>query len=246
MRSAVVSLRRKIIARWNQRLVPWGSRGPVVTFTFDDFPRTALTAGGEILRSAGVRGTYYVAMGMMNTANHLGEQFRREDLDRLLRDGHELANHTFDHSSCQKTSMAQFTDDVSKGELAIQEVTGRGIRSNFAYPYGRVTARVKGEVGRRVCSSRGIWEGINGPLVDLNLMRANSLYAGMEQRQRVRDLILENERQEGWLIFYTHDVQRPPSPYGCTPELLQFAVSAAKNSGARILTVAEVMSELAA
>ncbi|HTV14878.1 MAG TPA: polysaccharide deacetylase family protein [Acidobacteriaceae bacterium] len=235
-----------MIAHTNQRLAVWGSLGSVVTFTFDDFPRTALTAGGDILRAAGVHGTYYAAMGMMNSTNHLGEQFRRDDLDSLLRDGHELANHTFDHTSCQKSSVKQFTEDVRKGELAIREVTGDAECGNFAYPYGRVTIRVKGEVGPRVRSSRGIWEGINGPTVDLNLMRANSLYAGIEQSQRVRNLILENERRQGWLIFYTHDVQKSPSPYGCTPEMLQFAVSAAARSGARILTVAEVMSNLAA
>ena len=72
-----------------------------MSFCFDDFPRTAYTVGGAILKNFGARGTYYAAMGMMNTNNDLGDQFTREDLDCLLADGHELASHTFSHISCR-------------------------------------------------------------------------------------------------------------------------------------------------
>jgi hypothetical protein len=61
----------------------------------------------------------------------------------------------------------------------------------------------------------------------------------------VRSLILDNERQKSWLIFYSHDVQDTPSRFGCTPELLEFAVSCALQTSARILTVAEVVASLA-
>ncbi|MGZ6012840.1 MAG: hypothetical protein ACXWK0_13450, partial [Caulobacteraceae bacterium] len=36
---------------------------PVVSFTFDDFPRSALTEGGGVLRERGWAGTYYAAGG---------------------------------------------------------------------------------------------------------------------------------------------------------------------------------------
>jgi peptidoglycan/xylan/chitin deacetylase (PgdA/CDA1 family) len=234
-----------VIAAASQRPAEWGTRGAVVSFTFDDFPRTALTVGGEILKARGVRGTYYAAMGMMGTVNHLGDQFLREDLDVLLRDGHELASHTFGHVSSQKVSTAQYREEVRKGQRAIQDLTGRQ-SGNFAYPYGRVTLGAKRKTGEDVSSARGIWGGINGPVVDLNLLRANSLYGGIPQSSYAEELILENEKQNGWLIFYSHDVQPTPSPYGCTPELLEFAVSFASQRGARILTIAEVVTELTA
>ena len=34
---------------------------PVVSFTFDDFPRSALTVGGRVLRAHGWAGTYFTA-----------------------------------------------------------------------------------------------------------------------------------------------------------------------------------------
>jgi peptidoglycan/xylan/chitin deacetylase (PgdA/CDA1 family) len=237
-------VRRKFVSSLCKRQASLGTRGPVVSFTFDDFPRTALTAGGEILRSHGIRGTYYAAVGMMDTSNHLGDQFRASDLDKLLRDGHELASHTFSHISCRSVSVERFRRDVAKGRRAIEQITGQSDSGNFAFPFGQITVNAKRAVGQVVASSRGIIGGLNGRVIDLNLLRANSLYGGESNHAKVRDLITENERQQGWLIFYTHDVSPTPSPYGCTPELLEYAVSFSSQSCARVSTVAEVLSEV--
>jgi hypothetical protein len=72
-------------------------------------------------------------------------------------------------------------------------------------------------------------------------LRANSLYGGDDRRAEVQELILENERRKGWLIFYSHDVRPNPSRFGCTPELLKFAVSFASRQSSCILTVGDVV-----
>jgi peptidoglycan/xylan/chitin deacetylase (PgdA/CDA1 family) len=239
-------VRRNVLTAMHRRPALLGDRGPIISFTFDDFPRTALTAGGEILKAHGLRGTYYTALGLMNGANHLGEQFRREDLDTLLRDGHELASHTFHHVSCRKMSAARFKDEVEQGRRALEKAAGLACVGSFAFPFGDVTLGAKRLAGPAVTSSRGIWGGLNGPDADLNLLRANSLYGDVGGVGSVQELIEENQRTRGWLIFYTHDVRSAPSRYGCTPELLKFAVSLASQQKARILTVAEVVKELTA
>jgi peptidoglycan/xylan/chitin deacetylase (PgdA/CDA1 family) len=237
--------RRKFVSSMCKREALLGTCGPIVSFTFDDFPRSALTVGGEILRSHGVRGTYYAAPGMMDISNHLGNQFGASDLDKLLRDGHELASHTFSHVSCRSVSAERFRRDVEQGRRAIEQITGQSDSGNFAFPFGQITLKAKRVVGQDVASSRGIMGGFNGPVVDLNMLRANSLYGGQSNRANVRELIVENERRQSWLIFYTHDVSPTPSPFGCTPELLEFAVSFASQSCARVSTIAEVLSEVA-
>jgi peptidoglycan/xylan/chitin deacetylase (PgdA/CDA1 family) len=239
------AVRRKFVSSMCKREALLGTCGPIVSFTFDDFPRSALTVGGEILRSHGVRGTYYAAPGMMDISNHLGNQFRASDLDKLLRDGHELASHTFSHVSCRSVSTERFRRDVEQGRRAIEQITGQSDSGNFAFPFGQITLRAKRVVGQDVASSRGIMGGFNGPVVDLNMLRANSLYGGQSNRANVRELMVENERRQSWLIFYTHDVSPTPSPFGCTPELLEFAVSFASQSCARVSTIAEVLSEVA-
>jgi peptidoglycan/xylan/chitin deacetylase (PgdA/CDA1 family) len=234
-----------MISRVCSRRVPLGNRGPIVSFCFDDFPRTALTTGGRVLKSLGVAGSYYVAVGLMNKVNDLGEQFHREDLNAILADGHELASHTFSHISCRSVSPWSFLADVQKGRQAIEQLTGSPDSGNFAFPFGDFTLNAKRLVGADAASCRSTWQGLNGPDVDLNLLRANSLYGGREESTLVRSLILDNERQKSWLIFYSHDVQDTPSRFGCTPELLEFAVSCALQTSARILTVAEVVASLA-
>jgi peptidoglycan/xylan/chitin deacetylase (PgdA/CDA1 family) len=234
-----------MIAHVCSRRVPFGNRGPIVSFCFDDFPRTALTAGGRILKSFGVAGSYYVAAGLMNKVNDLGEQFHREDLDAVLAGGHELASHTFSHISCRSVSSSTFLEDVQKGRRAIEQLTGSPDSGNFAFPFGDLTLNAKRLVGAETASCRSTWKGLNGPGVDLNLLRANSLYGGRDECAQVRKLILDNERKKCWLIFYSHDVQDVPSRFGCTPALLEFAVSRALETRARILTVAEAVTSLA-
>jgi peptidoglycan/xylan/chitin deacetylase (PgdA/CDA1 family) len=244
MRAALGEMRRTIISSAFERRIPLGSSGPIVSFTFDDFPRSALTVGGELLKSFGARGTYYTSIGLMNSETELGEQFRREDLELLLHEGHELGHHTFGHISCRSVPARDFREEVRKGRTAIEKLTGYWTPSNFAYPFGEVTLGAKRLVGAEVASSRGIWPGFNGPVVDLSLLRANRLYGDRASCAKVQKLILENERRRSWIIFYTHDVRSAPSRYGCTADLLEFAVSFALQRKSRVLKIADVIAEL--
>ncbi len=97
-----------------------------------------------------------------------------------------------------------------------------------------------------MASCRGTTGGLNGPEVDLNLLRANNLYGDIDQFERVQKLILQNEKQRSWLIFYTHDVRQSPSRFGCTPALFEAAVSFAASRGSRMMTVAEVLKSTTA
>ncbi len=194
LRSTLGTVRRTLLSSCHRRTIALENSGPFVSFTFDDFPRSAYTTGGTILKNLGIRGTYYVAMGLMNTSNDLGEQFRLEDLHAAVADGHELATHTFSHHSSRRVSLGAFQDDVRKGRSAIQETEGLDASENFAYPYGEATLAVKEAVGREMMSCRGIYGGSNGPVVDLNLLRANSLYGEYRSPQNGRAVNLGKTR----------------------------------------------------
>ena len=246
LRSRIGEVRAHIGSSFYRRTVPLGSQGPIVTFTFDDFPRSALTVGGAILERFGARATYYVSMGLMGTCNNLGEQFQRADLNILIQCGHEVGSHTFGHLSARKTQVSAFLRDVEDCEEAIRQNIRVGQPSNFAYPYGEVTLNAKKLVGPRMKSCRGTFGGFNGPDVDLNLLRANRLYGDIDRAEAAKQLICGNEQRRSWLIFYSHDVANRPSPFGCTPALLEEVVSFAAGRGARMMTVAAVMAEICA
>lgn len=244
LRSQVGSLHRQVVASAYQRLIALGEQGPIVSFSFDDFPRSALTAGANVLEDYGVRGTYYAAMSLMNTTNKLGEQFREGDVRILWERGHEVASHTFSHQSARHTEFARFRCDVEHGERALCDALGGPLSRNFAYPYGEVTLTAKKNLGPEMLSSRGACGGLNGPKVDLNLLRANALYGDVDRAAAAKELISENEDRRTWLIFYTHDVTGRPSPYGCTSKLLEMVCSFACARKGRIMTVAQVMAML--
>jgi peptidoglycan/xylan/chitin deacetylase (PgdA/CDA1 family) len=244
LRSRLGDARRQVLSSLHRRRVSLGTVGPVITFSFDDFPRTALTSGAGILERFGARGTYYVSMSLMNARNALGEQFRQGDLHTLLDRGHEVASHTFGHLSARKVSCEAFREDEQRGEQAIRDEIGFPASGNFAYPYGDVTLATKKRLGTERTSCRGTCPGMNGPDADLNLLRANSLYGGLDQADAAKKLIMENEKRGHWLIFYSHDVAANPSRFGCTPQLLEAVCSFAAERGARLMTVAQVMKEL--
>jgi peptidoglycan/xylan/chitin deacetylase (PgdA/CDA1 family) len=235
--------RRQVLCSLYRRPLALGNLGPIVTFTFDDFPRSALTNGAAIVERFGGRATYYVAMGLMGTRNNLGEQFAFTDLSSLVDRGHELANHSFSHLSARRTSVEEFLRDVDYCDKSIRECISAVPSDNFAYPYGETTLVAKRLVGTRMRSCRGTCAGLNGPNVDLNLLRANPLYGSIDRLRSAKQLIEENEYRRSWLIFYSHDVALNPSPFGCTPALLEEVASFAFKRGTRMMTVTEVLAE---
>jgi peptidoglycan/xylan/chitin deacetylase (PgdA/CDA1 family) len=241
LRSALGSVRRHVLSHVHTRPCRIDLSRATVSFCFDDFPRTAFTEGARILQGHGVRGTFYVAMGLMGTENELGPQFLRGDLDSLLALGHELGSHTFGHTSSRSTSAAEFERDVRRGHEALAKETGLEPTS-FAYPYGHMTLASKKRLAGIVESCRSIHGGLNGPTVDLSMLRACSLYGDMEKLPEYEALLSRSEQERKWLIFYTHDVRQNPSPFGCTPALLEKVLTRTLEWNCSIATVGQVIA----
>ena len=56
----------------------------LISFTFDDFPRSAFLEAGSILTRYGVRGTYYASLGLMGKPSPMGPMFQAEDVPEVL------------------------------------------------------------------------------------------------------------------------------------------------------------------
>ncbi len=246
IRALLGTSRRRIQSLAYRRLVNLKCDVPIVTFTFDDFPQNAASSGAAIVEGFGGRATYYTAMGLCGSENRLGTQFVLEDLFSLSERGHEIGNHTFSHLSARKCRFTEILNDIRRCEAAFQSARIPGWTRSFAYPYGEVSILSKGKLGSEMESCRGTQPGWNGPEVDLNLLRANALYGGVERGQVACDLLQENAQRRGWLIFYTHDVCDIPSPYGCTPALLERVARCAAQSGHQSMPVGQVVNNFLA
>jgi peptidoglycan/xylan/chitin deacetylase (PgdA/CDA1 family) len=217
--------------------------GGVVSFTFDDFPKSALISGGSILERYGVRATYYASMGLAGTRVSVGRIFDPEDICAAHHGGHEIACHTHTHLDCCASAKRSILSAVRHNAIAFSSIIEGFVPTNFAYPYGSVSPTAKRVLGSRFSSCRGIGEDINHGVIDLADLLAISIYSSTFDETKMRRLIDRARSLGGWLIFYTHDVGEVPLPYGCKPAQLE-AVVAYASKCTTILPVRDVVRHL--
>jgi len=219
---------------------------PLISFTFDDFPRSAFLGGGAILKRFGLAGTYYAAFGLMGKQASTGPIFLPEDLKELQEQGHELGCHTFGHCDSWKTDPRVFEDSIIENRRALNELIPGASFRTFSYPINPPRARTKRRAGQHFLCCRGGGQTFNVEEIDLNYLSAYFLEKSRDRPEAVKSLIDQNRRARGWLILATHDVCNTPSPFGCTPEFFEDIVQYAVNSGARILPVVQAWEALRA
>ncbi len=245
MRASYGALVARKVGWFMRRRPGWIAwEGGVASFTFDDFPKSALTNGGAILESHGLRGTFYAALKLAGTENHLGPMFEPADLRAAHESGHEIACHTYSHLDCCRASAADISAEIDENTAGIAALIDGAAPMNFAYPYGAVSLAAKRAVATRFVSCRGTGQGINHAAVDFADLLGVRVYDRFFDADALRRLVDENRAKNGWLIFYTHDVSEQPSLYGCTPGQLDTIVEYAKQH-MTVLPVREVAARLA-
>jgi len=219
---------------------------PLISFTFDDFPHSALMAGGAILNRFGLAGTFYASFSLVDKETPSGQIFCLDDLTTLFEQGHELGCHTFSHCDSWNTDPRTFEDSVVENRAALKEILPDAEFMSFSYPIEMPRPRTKGRIAPYFLSCRGGGQIINTGRTDLNQLSAFFLEKSRDNPQAVRDLIDLNQKERGWLIFATHDISDNPTQFGCTPEFFEHIVRYAVSSGAHILPVAKAIEALGA
>ena len=112
---------------------------------------------------------------------------------------------------------------------------------SFAYPFGYGSLLRKRQLKAEFQSCRSIVPGINSDSVDLQFLRAMPLIDRHIDREGVERAFDQAQTNNGWLIFYTHDIADRPSPYGCSPDLLDHALKAASRRKIPVLNMVEAL-----
>lgn len=214
---------------------------PLISFTFDDFPRSALIAGGEILKSFGSAGTYYASLGLLGGGSPSGQIFDLDDLKRTLGDGHELGCHTYSHCNAWETGTKEFEESIVQNGAALSRLIPGAEFKSLSYPISHPRPFTKRVVSKRFLCSRGGGQKLNAGRTDLNQLSAFFLEKVNGNIGPVKELIDLNNKVRGWIIFATHDVSREHGPYGCTPEFFKEVVEYSVKSGARVLPVVKAL-----
>lgn len=242
--SRTASAYQRRAAKWLARrafTLPPGR--PIISFTFDDFPRSALEVGGPLLDRHGVKATYYVSLGIAGRTEAAGAMFQFADLNRVIAAGHELGCHTFDHCPAWATGPDAFEASVVHNAKALAQYTTAPFRT-LSYPISYPRPATKRRMSRIFACCRGGGQTFSTGKVDLNYVKAFFLEQCGEDMSGIRALLDATCAAGGWLIFATHDISPHPSRFGCTPDFFEAVVAAAAESGATLLPVAAACQEL--
>jgi peptidoglycan/xylan/chitin deacetylase (PgdA/CDA1 family) len=222
--------------------MPSRLKAPVASITFDDFPRSALTEGGRLLKERGVRGTYYVAGAMRDAQENGRECFRTGDLEILAAEGHEIGCHTFTHPHLAMHTKAFWDEEMASNRAFLEEELPGRTYSTFAYPYGETSLRAKLYFGARFAACRGIERGVNHDVLDLSQLKAVGIEARSWREDVVRAAVDAAVARNGWVIFYTHDISDDPTPYGARPGMLAFVLDRLAEARIEILPVKHALA----
>ena len=234
--NALVQKAGRFVARGVSRSVLPAVQETIISVGFDDCPASAIETALPLMEAEGWRATIYVACGLCDTENHLGKHMSLSDVVEVHKRGHEIADHTFSHMSANDVDIDVYLQDIEKNQHTL-EALGLPRSRHFAYPLGHLSPALKRAVSERFLTCRGVLTPL-GPKQDANLLKATRVYSG-ERFQEALSQIEAAKQTPKWLNFFTHDVRENPSEFGCTPEEFQELVAAVKDSGLRVMTVAD-------
>jgi peptidoglycan/xylan/chitin deacetylase (PgdA/CDA1 family) len=218
---------------------------PMASITFDDFPKSAWTVAGPILAEHGARATYYVAGKFRGLTEDGVRYWDDEDLTGAHAAGHEIACHSFSHQRASTLDATAFEAEADRNQAFIAERLDPPDLAAYAYPYGDISPRAKRLAARRYASARGIRRDINAGWIDLAQLNAIAIEHRRWRPDEIDAAIARAKASAGWIVFFTHDVDVAPSPFGCTPAALRHVLGRLEEAGIEILPVKHAMARVA-
>jgi peptidoglycan/xylan/chitin deacetylase (PgdA/CDA1 family) len=235
-RSPTAKVRRRIV-QWRRACqAEVAPDRPVVTFTFDDFPKAALN-GADIVEKHGGRAGFYAATSFLGLRSPvMGEMFDAGTLAELVARGHEIGAHTHSHLDCAQARLEKVERDIGENLVALAEAGHGETVSAFAFPYGETSYSAKRWVGDVFSTGRGILPGLNLGEVDRSQLRAIELGSTEMHRRRAIAALNSCIHSKAWLFFFTHDVSNTPTAYGAPAGLIEELAQRAADGGAVLAT----------
>lgn len=236
-RSLKGKLRRRLALLAHRRPVRMRLAAPMITFSFDDAPASAVRAGAAVLEARGLKGAYYVSAGLAGQTGPMGRYATLEETAGLIEAGHELACHTFSHLDCGQAAGPAIAAEADRNAQALAAIGATTLES-FAYPYGDVSGPAKAVLGGRFRTLRTVQAGLVEDGSDANQLPSVGI-EGPDGEAVAMGWLNKARERRAWLILYTHDVSDSPSAWGCTPAALARIADAAIAANFEVVTAAE-------
>lgn len=240
MRAKIDGIVSRTLAKQPMRL----PAGRYVSLCFDDFPKSSAETAAPMIEQLGWRATWYVAGGYLGTTHeHYGKMFDGTDLFRLIRMGHDIGCHTFDHIDCANADPAELLVQCTRNQAFLSTFGVEEVQS-FAFPFGAHDVASKQTLAPSGLALRGITPGLNLEVVDFSLLRACGLQRDQKGLRRAMMELETLSQIDGWQIIFTHDVRDNPSSWGVTPADYADLLEAVQASGAEVVTVGDMVQRI--
>ena len=242
---------RNFVAKVRRRFVQWNTVSPlgelnasIITFSFDDFPKSAADNGADILHGIDAKAIYYACSGLSGKSNRTGEQYEDKEIHQLVDAGHEIGAHTHFHKDCSTHPVDEVLTDIERNLDALKDMGVTYPIRHFAYPYGETSLPLKKALEEKFDTARGILRGHNFANSDKMQLRAMELTPDPMTIDRAINAINQAQRTPCWLHIFTHDIRSTPSDYGVNRNSFLRVARAARNSGIPILPPTEALQRL--
>ncbi|RCS56668.1 polysaccharide deacetylase family protein [Parvibium lacunae] len=219
-----------------QHWLPLATTAPVVSFSFDDAPASACTTGAALLEAQQARGTFYICGGLTNQHEQGRPCHSLPQLAALAHAGHEIACHTYQHLNCARASQQVIQADWEANEQFFKAHGLAPSSGGFAYPYGAYSWASKRAAQSQFSYARSTIGGAMHGRADRYLLSAQAMYDTIPLASLLA-LLEQTAAQRGWLIFYTHEIEPAPGPWGSSPARLVRLLTAAQSLGCHVLPV---------
>ncbi len=213
---------------------------PIVSFTFDDVPKTAFENGLPLLEEKGIKATWYISGRYLGQIFDGKRNLSENDVCKLAELGHEIGCHTYGHLSLWKTKEPDLLEDLNKNRKMLESIAGVNKIRSFAYPYGRVGYRTKDVIKGNFYTARGTKDRDNVSRTDLFELSAVSLCNEHLSIDQIRSYLEDAIEEKRWIIFFTHEIEINYGKYGCSPEYFKRVLDLVKEYQIKTMTVKDV------
>jgi hypothetical protein len=195
----------------NLRVLDWAGFRGAVTYTFDDSQPSQIEHYAE-LQAAGVPMTFYLSSGWENTSPDYVATWQQ-----VVRDGHEIGNHTVHHCNADLTGcaagdpLADPLAEIDANAAYIADHTRQRLTLTMASPFG--DANWDAFARQRVFLHRDVFQGLVAPNDSTDpfhlptMMAGAPEFGGIDDKQATFEGLIDTARSsDTWLNFLFHTI----------------------------------------